>query len=374
MEKKTIGGQAVLEGVMLRDAESGRVATANRRSNGKIVLTRSQGENAENRPKWKNIPLVRGGVSLIESMFTGTKVLMDSAEVLGEDLAEAEEPSKFERYLSEKLHVKLETVVSVVAIIMALGLALVLFVFLTTGITGFLASLFQGKLFESGLFKSVIEGVVKLVIFISYLLLVSLMKDIKRTFSYHGAEHKTINCYESDLEMTVENVRKSSRVHPRCGTSFLFFVLAVSIILNSFLPFGEGMKGSLLRMVLKLLLLPLVAGISYEIIRFAGKSKSKLVRALISPGLLMQKITTREPDDQMIEVALASFHGVLDPDYKIEYPEDEEAPLQETAEAETAQASEPLAEAETTEASEPLAEAEEAVEKHDGEQTDPAGD
>lgn len=325
MEKRTIGGQAVIEGVMLRDAESGMIATANRLPDGKIKITRKQSEPAADKKKWKKIPIVRGVVSFVESMIVGTKTLMDSAETVGGEYAKAEEPTKFEKYLSEKLHVKLETVVTVFAMLLGLGLALFLFSFLPTIITGLLAEWFEGALFDNRIFKSLIEGLIKLVIFISYLLLVSMMKDIKRTFSYHGAEHKTINCYESGEEVTVENVRASSRVHPRCGTSFLFFVLAVSIVIYSIvLPFGDGVGGIALRVLYKILLMPLIAGISFEIIRFSGKSKSKVVRALISPGLWMQKITTREPDDSMIEVGIAAFHAVLDPDFQIEYPQEEE--------------------------------------------------
>lgn len=310
---------------MLRDAESGMIATANRLPDGKIKITRKQSEPAADKKKWKKIPIVRGVVSFVESMVVGTKTLMDSAETVGGEYAKAEEPSKFEKYLSEKLHVKLETIVTVFAMLLGLGLALFLFSFLPTVITGLLAEWFEGALFGNRVFKSLIEGLIKLVIFISYLLLVSMMKDIKRTFSYHGAEHKTINCYESGKEVTVENVRASSRIHPRCGTSFLFFVLAVSIVIYSIvLPFGDGVGGIALRVLYKILLMPLIAGISFEIIRFSGKSKSKVVRALISPGLWMQKITTREPDDSMIEVGIAAFHAVLDPDFQIEYPQEEE--------------------------------------------------
>ncbi len=305
MADKKIGGQAVLEGVMLRDGNDGRVAVANRLENGKIHITQKTGKPLAKKNKFLSFPIIRGVASFVDSLITGTKTLMDSAELVGGDAAEEYKPSKFEKFLSEKLKVKLEDVVIFISVLLGLGLAVLLFTVLPTVITGFLKGFIH-----SGLLLSLCEGVIKLILFVSYILLVSLQKDIKRVFQYHGAEHKTINCYEADMEVTVENVRKCSRIHPRCGTSFMFFVMAVSILLFSVIPWGK----IYLRVLLKILLLPVVAGISYEIIRFSGKSKSKIVRALVSPGLCLQKVTTAEPDDSQIEIGIASLTALIDPE------------------------------------------------------------
>ena len=301
MADKNIGGQAVLEGVMLREAKSGRVAIANRMQNGKIHITEKTLAPASNKYKFLKFPLVRGVVSFVESLFVGMKTIMDSAELVGMD-DEEYKPSKFEKFISEKLKIKLDDVVIGMGVLLGLGLALLLFTFLPTFLTGFLKSLIQSKIA-----LSLIEGLIKIAIFIGYVLLAARQKDVKRVFMYHGAEHKTINCYEDDCELTVENVRNHTRIHPRCGTSFMFYVMFVSIILFAFIPW----KYVSLRVLYKLLLLPVVAGISYEIIRFSGKSKSKIVRALSVPGTLLQKITTAEPDDDQIEIGIASLKTLL---------------------------------------------------------------
>lgn len=302
MSQKNIGGQAVLEGVMLRDGETGNIAIANRLENGKIHITKKHTDSVAKRNRFLKLPVIRGVVSFIDSLFVGFKTLMDSAEVVGGDVAEEYKPSKFELFLSKKLHIKVDDVVMGVGVILGICLALFLFTFIPTFVTG----LFK-HITNSGLLLSVIEGIIKICIFIAYIVLVSCQKDIKRVFMYHGAEHKTINCYESGEEVTVENVRKNSRIHPRCGTSFIFYVMFVSILIFSFIPWEKVA----LRMVYKILLLPVVAGISYEIIRFSGKSKSKAVRILSVPGMLLQKITTAEPVDKQIEVGIASLKTLL---------------------------------------------------------------
>lgn len=302
MSQKNIGGQAVLEGVMLRDGETGNIAIANRLENGKIHITEKKTESVGKKNKFFRLPIIRGVVSFIDSLFVGFKTLMDSAEVIGGDAAEEYKPSKFELFLSKKLHIKVDDVVMGVGVILGVCLALFLFTFIPTAVTG----LFK-HITDSGVILSIIEGVIKLCVFVAYIVLVSCQKDIKRVFMYHGAEHKTINCYESGEEVNVENVRKNSRIHPRCGTSFIFYVMFVSILIFSFIPWEKVA----LRMIYKLLLLPVVAGISYEIIRFSGKSKSKFVRALSVPGMLLQKITTAEPDDDQIEIGIASLKTLL---------------------------------------------------------------
>ncbi len=302
MSNKTIGGQAVLEGVMLRNIADGEIAIANRLENGKIHITRKTFASVTQKNKIFKLPIIRGVVSFIESMIVGFKTLMDSAELVGGDTAEEYKPSKFELFLSQKLKVKVDDVVIAVGALLGVGLALLLFTFIPTFITGLLKGIVTGKLM-----LSIIEGVIKVAVFVAYILIVSKQKDIKRVFQYHGAEHKTINCYEADADVTVENVRSFSRIHPRCGTSFMFYVMFVSILLFSFIPWDVVA----LRMLYKVLLLPVVAGISYEIIRFSGKSKSRCVKALSAPGMLLQRLTTAEPDDKQIEIGIASLKTLL---------------------------------------------------------------
>lgn len=302
MSQKNIGGQAVLEGVMLRDGETGSIAIANRLESGKIHITKKQTSSIAKKNKIFKLPIVRGVVSFIDSLFVGFKTLMDSAEVVGGDVAEEYKPSKFELFLSKKLHIKTDDVVIGVGVVLGVCLALFLFTFIPTAVTGLFKHITANRII-----LSIIEGIIKICIFIAYIVLVSCQRDIKRVFMYHGAEHKTINCYESGNEVNVENVKKSSRIHPRCGTSFIFYVMFVSILIFSFIPWEKVA----LRMVYKILLLPLVAGISYEIIRFSGKSKSNFVRALSVPGMLLQRITTAEPDDEQIEIGIASLKTLL---------------------------------------------------------------
>lgn len=315
MSNKKIGGQAVLEGVMLRNGETGGVATANRLENGKINITRNSFTALASKNKFFGMPIIRGVVSFVESLVVGTKTLMDSAEIVGGDAAEEYKPSKFELFLSEKLKIKVDDIIIFISLILGVGLALFLFTFIPTFVTG----LFK-PLLKSGIILSIIEGIIKALIFLAYIVLVSKQKDIKRVFQYHGAEHKTINCFEADMDVTVENVRKSSRIHPRCGTSFIFYVMLVSILVSSFIPWGH----MALRYVLKILLLPVVAGISYEIIRFSGNTDNKIIKCLTKPGMALQKITTAEPDDKQIEVGIASLKGLLDKNYD---PNPEEPPV-----------------------------------------------
>lgn len=302
MAKKNIGGQAVIEGVMLRDGTNGSVAVANRLHDGSISITKKSTVSLAQKNKFFALPIVRGVVSFVDSLFTGTKTLMDSADLLGDEEAEEYKPSKFELFLSEKLKIKIEDVVIGVSVILGVALALFLFTFIPTFITGLL----RGTI-SSNILLSLFEGLIKVIIFVLYIYIVSKQKDIKRVYQYHGAEHKTINCYEADMDISVENVRKCSRIHPRCGTSFMFFVMIVSILLFSFITWDK----LFVRIILKILLMPLVAGISYEIIRFSGKSNSKLVRILVTPGLMLQHITTSEPDDSQIEVGIASLKALL---------------------------------------------------------------
>lgn len=294
--KTSVGGQALIEGIMMRGPR--QVCTAVRRPDGGIetkvdpVTTFS----------WQKIPLVRGVLSMIESLIVGYRCLMYSAEVsMGEEAFEAEE-SKLDKWINDHLGEKAQNFVMSLAAVLGGMLALVLFMVLPTTIVGLL-----GKVLPLEGFRALLEGILKIAIFIGYLALVRNMKDIKRMFRYHGAEHKTIACYEAGDELTVENVRKYTRFHPRCGTSFLLIVILVSILVSSFVSW----QSLWLRMALKVLLLPLVMGISYEIIKYAGGHDNLLTKVLSAPGLWLQRLTVKEPDDSMIEVAVAAMEAVI---------------------------------------------------------------
>lgn len=255
-------------------------------------------------PKYKKIPFIRGIFNMIDSLGTGFKCLMDSADKAG---MEEEEPSKFETWLSKTFKINLMSVVSTLAIIMGVGLAVGLFIVLPTGITSLL------RPFLPGAFAfSLIEGAIKIVIFILYLFLCSRSKDVARVFEYHGAEHKTIACYEAGVALTPENCRKYTRFHPRCGTSFLLIVIVISILISTLMP----SYSPLLRMALKLLMLPVVVGVAYELIKLAGRVDNIFTRMISAPGLWLQRLTTNEPDDSQLECAIAAMKAVI--------PEDEQ--------------------------------------------------
>ena len=295
----TVGGQAVLEGVMMKSKT--RVALAVRRYDNKEVNVHARDYvGFRQKHKWLNIPILRGAINFVEMMALSFSTLTESTEMLGLEEENATEKQK----QSSKT---LMSVLSFFAIIIGLALAVGLFMYLPIVIT----DLLQGWLGFGPAFRSVPQGVLRIVIFILYIGLTSLMKDIKRTYMYHGAEHKSIFCYESGEELTVENVRKQKRFHPRCGTSFIFVVLIISIlftgILYSFVDFEENWH----RLVCSLCLTPLLVGISFEFIMFAGKHDNAFTRILSAPGLWMQRITTIEPDDDMIEVAITSLKTAL---------------------------------------------------------------
>lgn len=309
-EKKTsIGGQAVLEGVMMRGAKS--MATAVRDADGIIRL-----ETNRVKPlKAGKIPIIRGVCSFVQSLFGGTAVLMRSADVYGEG-----EPSKFEKWLAEKLKVNVMSVVGTLSVVLGLCLAVLLFMFLPQQLRVWIV----GENANPWA-KNFIEGGFKLLIFIGYILLCSLLKDIRRTFMYHGAEHKTISCYEKGLPLTPENAKKCSRVHNRCGTTFIVFVMVISIIIfacfESLLVSFDVTLNNAVRVLVKIAMLPLVAGLSYELLKFLAKTESPVFYPLKAPGLLLQRITTKEPTDDMLEVAIAAFNAVLEMDSDESIPE-----------------------------------------------------
>ena len=310
--KTLIGGQAVIEGVMMRGKTA--MATAVRDSEGCIQVEAKRITPPEKQPLFLRLPVVRGVVNFISSLVGGSKTLMRSAEVFGN----TEEPSKFEKWLSEKLHVDVMGVVTVIGLVLGLGLAVLLFVMLPQWATNGLESLLHFG--RTSFLYNLIEGLVRILIFVCYILLTSLMPDIKRTYMYHGAEHKTITCYEKGMELTPENAKKCRRVHNRCGTTFLFFVMLVSILVFSVANSFLGVTG-IWRMLLKICLLPVVAGLSYELLRALAKTENPIFYPIKAPGLLLQHITTREPDEGMLEVAIAAFNKVLEMDSDQTVPE-----------------------------------------------------
>ncbi|WP_017209893.1 peptide chain release factor N(5)-glutamine methyltransferase [Clostridium beijerinckii] len=307
MERRDVGGQAVIEGVMMRGSKN--LATAVRTPKGNIEI-----DFKDNRPVTKkypilNIPFLRGFFVLVESMKVGMESLNYSASFLEED---NEEPSKFEKWLDDKLGEKANSVLMAITMFISFLFAIGLFVALPTGI----ASVFKGAGI-SNVMLNLIEALIRIVILLLYMFSISKLNDIYRVFQYHGAEHKTIFCYEAMEELTVENVRKQSRLHPRCGTNFLFLVMFVSIIVFSFTGWG----GIIERLALRIILIPVVTGISYEIIKWLGKNDSMIAQIIAYPGLKLQLLTTKEPDDSQIEVAIASLkaaEGIKDPNKNIE--------------------------------------------------------
>ena len=313
----SIGGQAVLEGVMMRGATAEALAV--RDEDGVIRLETKRVKPIKERNVFFRLPIIRGVYSFLQSLIGGTACLMRSADVYGEG-----EPSKFEKWVSEKLKVNVMSVVSGISLIVGLALAIVLFMWLPQLVRGLFERWFLGEGKAFGVWaKNFIEGGLKLLIFVSYILLCSLLKDVRRTFMYHGAEHKTISCYEKGLPLTVENARGCTRVHDRCGTTFIVFVLVISIIVFACFEslVGKDVLTGALRVLCKLLLLPVVAGLSYELLKALAKTKSPLVLPLKAPGLLLQRITTKEPTDDMLEVAITAFNAVLEMDENPEIPE-----------------------------------------------------
>lgn len=307
MEKKmtSIGGQAIIEGVMMRGPK--KVAMAVRKPDGEIVIEEKE---AKGIGKWAKLPIIRGVVSFVSSMVTGVQALMFSAKFF--DIEDDKKEDNLEEHSKEKSDSKNENGLSDGALYFTVFLSLMFSVGLFILLPNFIADLIVPK--GMTVLYNLIENVVKIALFLIYMLLVSKMEDIKRLFQYHGAEHKSIFCYESGEELTVENVKKHSRFHPRCGTSFLLFVLVISIICFSFLPRVENhikIINVLLNMGMRLIFMPIVAGISYEIIKIAGKSKNKFVQMLNKPGMWLQRLTTSEPDESQIEVAIASLKAVI---------------------------------------------------------------
>ena len=302
MKKCDVGGQAIIEGVMMRGSKG--LATAIRTPSGKIEVNVKKTKPITKKYKFLNIPIIRGAVVLIDSLIVGIKTLNYSASFFEED----EEESKFDIWLKEKLGDKgandlLVTFTMMISLLVAAGLFL--------GIPTAIASLFKNTGISS-VALNLIEAIIRIAILIAYMFLISKLDDIYRVFQYHGAEHKTIFCYEADEKLTVENVRKFGRLHPRCGTNFLFLTMLVSVILFSLTGWG----GFWQRLILRIVLMPIVAGITYELIKWLGRTESKVGKIIAYPGLKLQELTTKEPDDEQLEVAIKSLMAAEGIEYK----------------------------------------------------------
>lgn len=320
--RTSIGGQALIEGVLMRGPKD--IAIAVRKSNKEIVLKKDKLNTLAMRHKVLGLPFIRGVVGLVESMIFGINAIMYSADFFEDLVGEPKESKfkkklkdnkvpvlsflylsmvKFNKWFKDKFKDKTDKIEMGLTLLFSLSLTLLLFFFIPTFLTGFF-----GRFTENNIFLNLIEGFIRVTIFLIYIVLVSKIEDIGRVFEYHGAEHKSIHCYEHGEELTVENVRKHSILHPRCGTSFLFMVMIISILVLSFF----GWPNPIMRVVTRLLMLPIIAGIAYEINRIIGRSNSILSKIISYPGLFLQKIATvKEPDDEQIEVAIVVLEAVL---------------------------------------------------------------
>ena len=312
MSRKTsVGGQAVIEGVMMRGIHG--IAIAVRKSNGEIVVNREESIPYSKKNKFFGLPVIRGFVSLIESLIVGINTLNYSATFFQEE----EEPTKFDDWFEGIFKEKSEAVLTGITLIISLTIAILLFFIFPT----FAANVFKKFGVRGSISLNIVEGIIRVSIFLIYIYVISKMSDIKRVFQYHGAEHKTIFCYENEKELTPENAAKFGRLHPRCGTNFLFLVMIVSIILFSLTGWGNIWQ----RILCRITLLPLVSGVTYELIRWMGKSNGFLTRVLSYPGLMLQNLTTEEPDYSQLEVAIVALkyaEGIESEDEKSKYNED----------------------------------------------------
>ncbi len=303
----SVGGQALIEGVMMRGPSG--TAMSVRLPSGEIETEYKETKPWREKCKFFSLPLVRGIVGFVESLVTGYGYLMESAEKSTQGLEEdTENLSKLDRWINDHFGEKMMNIIGIISAVLGFGLAFFLFMWLPTFLVDVVT---RGMLLK---FHALFEGIIRVIIFVLYMVLVSKMKDIHRVFMYHGAEHKSIFCYEHGLELTVENVRKQSRFHPRCGTSFMFVMILLSILLSSALVLifpGLAEVNRILWIAVKILILPIVMGLGYEFIRYAGRHDNLFVKILAAPGLWMQRITTKEPTDDIIEVGIASLKAAL---------------------------------------------------------------
>lgn len=305
-----VGGQALMEGIMMRGPKG--TAMSLRLPDGTIETQMKEFTSVRKKYKVLNLPLIRGVVSFVESMIFGYKLLMESAEKTSLD-TEVEDESKLDKWITEHFGPKMMAVIGTISAVLGIALAFLLFMWMPS----FLFDLVNDKLANGSItispLRAVFEGIIRIVIFVLYMWLTSKMKEIRRTYMYHGAEHKTIFCFEHGKELTVENIREEKRFHPRCGTSFIFVTIIISILVSAIAAtlFPALTKTRLVWIAVKLLIMPLIMGIGFEFIQLAGKYPNKLTKALSAPGLLMQHITTAEPDDAIIDVAIEAMKAAL---------------------------------------------------------------
>lgn len=301
MKPSGIGGQAVLEGIMMKNKD--KYAVAVRKPNQEIEVCVKEYKGITKGNKILNLPFIRGVFNFIDSLIIGMSTLMFSAEFYEEE--EAEEVKKGDKVADSLFKEKAESAVMTITVIVAALIAIGLFVVLPSIASDLIKKHFN---IVSYTIISLIEGLIRITLFLLYIFLISRMKDIQRTFMYHGAEHKCINCIEHGMELNVDNVLKSSRLHKRCGTSFLFLVMAISIIFFILIPVQQPV----MKIVVRILMIPVIAGVSYEVLRFAGQHEGKLVDIVSTPGMALQKLTTKEPDEKMAEVAIKAVEAVFD--------------------------------------------------------------
>jgi len=307
MKKTSIGGQALLEGILMMGPQN--IAIAVRKPDGEIIIDKKPAPEKKGAAK---IPVIRGAVNMFRQMVIGVRALMYSADFIElEEEQDGEEPSKLDAFIEKLFKDKAKDMIIYFSVILSIVFSVGLFILLPNVIAGLFP--FDRDTGTGVFFYNLIEGITRILIFFLYIYLASLLKDIKRVWEYHGAEHKTIHCYENGEDLTVENIRKYSTKHPRCGTSFLFLVMVIAILVFSILPWLEWYYNILLRLIL----IPLVAGLSYELLKFSGRHVDwPLIKVIIAPGLLFQLMTTKEPDDSQIEVAIAAMKEVLPMDGK----------------------------------------------------------
>ena len=308
----SIGGQALIEGILMRGPK--KISLAVRKPDGSIYNEYIDASSIKDKSRIFKLPIFRGISGFIDSMIIGQKALKISAEVSAEE-GEEEELSKTEKWINDKFGDKIMSIIMGIASVLGVALAILLFLVFPTWIFNLISGYFD-ILHSEVIYRSVFEGILRITIFLLYVILCSQLKDMRRVFQYHGAEHKTIFCYECDEELTVDNVKKHTRFHPRCGTSFMFLMILIGIIIGFFIPFSNPF----LRSFIKILCIPAIVGIGYEVIKVCGKYDNVITKIISAPGLWIQRITTKEPDDDMIEIAITAMKAVIpeDGDGKVE--------------------------------------------------------
>ena len=334
-EYVAVGGQALMEGIMMRGPKG--TAMSLRLPDGTIETQMKDFVSIRKKIKFFNIPILRGVVSFVESMISGYKLLMESAEKTSMEDLQAENESKLDKWISDHFGPKMMAVIGAISMVLGIGVSFLLFMYLPSLLFDLTNKyLADGKI---EMFRALFEGVIRVIIFITYMALVARMKEIRRVYMYHGAEHKTIFCFEHGKELTVENIREEKRFHPRCGTSFIFVTIILSILISSIvsIAFPALTQIRAVWIATKILMLPVIMGVGFEFIQLAGKYPNKFTRFLSMPGLLMQRITTVEPTDDIIEVAIEAMKGALTGEVPVKEEKAEESAEEESDEAPTSE-------------------------------------